>query len=54
MNLLMQEMINAAKETPRMFFAPLIGAFQATKREFLGKDDEKGASPTAKGAKDDI
>lgn len=54
MNYLMQEMINAAKETPRMFFAPLIGAIHAVKREFRAKDDGKGASPTEKdGGKSD-
>lgn len=34
MSTLKQEFIKAAKETPRMFFAPLIGAYKAVVGEF--------------------
>ncbi|MNR58051.1 hypothetical protein D3C85_1789580 [compost metagenome] len=34
MTTLKQEFVNAAKETPRMFFAPLVGAARAIAREF--------------------
>jgi len=39
MTTLKQEFVNAAKETPRIFFAPLVGAARAIAREFkaLGK-----------------
>ncbi|MGF6400601.1 shikimate 5-dehydrogenase [Pseudomonas frederiksbergensis] len=45
MTTLKQEFVNAAKETPRMFFAPLIGAARAIAREFevLGKKATKKA-----------
>lgn len=36
-----REFYKAAIETPRMFFAPLIGAIDAITREFTSKDDKK-------------
>lgn len=43
MTTLKEEFVNAAKETPRMFFAPLVGAARAIAREFkvLGKKAKK-------------
>lgn len=33
MNDFMREVVEAAKESPRLFFAPLIGAIEAVRRE---------------------
>lgn len=33
MNALMREIVEAAKESPRLFFAPLVGAIKAVRRE---------------------
>ncbi|EJN17215.1 hypothetical protein PMI36_05549 [Pseudomonas sp. GM79] len=43
MSMFKEEFLKAARETPRMFFAPIVGAVEAVRREFkvLGKDKEK-------------
>ncbi|GGK15075.1 hypothetical protein SAMN04490189_1033 [Pseudomonas koreensis] len=44
MSMLKDEFLKAARETPRMFFAPLVGAIEAVWREFddsAKKTDEK-------------
>lgn len=33
MNALMREIVEAAKESPKLFFAPLVGAIKAVRRE---------------------
>lgn len=33
MNAFMREVVKAAKESPRLFFAPLVGAIEAVRRE---------------------
>jgi hypothetical protein len=33
MNVFMREIVEAAKESPRLFFAPLVGAIEAVRRE---------------------
>ena len=33
MNAFMREIVEAAKESPRLFFAPLVGAIEAVRRE---------------------
>jgi hypothetical protein len=33
MNVFLQEIVEAAKESPRLFFAPLVGAIEAIRRE---------------------
>ncbi|WP_223527017.1 hypothetical protein [Pseudomonas sp. BF-B-26] len=43
MSMFKEEFLKAARETPRMFFAPIVGAVEAVRREFkvLGKDKDK-------------
>ena len=46
------EFMSAAKEAPRLYFAPLIGAGKAIKAEFRRVDQEAaGRSPAAPTAK---
>ena len=40
MSKFIKEFTRAAKETPKMYFAPLIGAFQAVKREVQAGSSE--------------
>ncbi|NPT35686.1 hypothetical protein [Paraburkholderia xenovorans] len=35
MNALMREIVEAAKESPKLFFAPLLGAIKAIRREMV-------------------
>ncbi|MBC2692689.1 MULTISPECIES: hypothetical protein [Pseudomonas] len=46
------EFLSAAKEAPRLYFAPLIGAARAIKAEFLRVEEESDGkaplTPTAK------
>jgi hypothetical protein len=46
------EFMSAAKEAPRLYFAPLIGAAKAIKAEFRRVEDESASqtplAPTAK------
>lgn len=42
------ELMSAAKEAPRVYFAPLVGAGRAAKAEFCRVEDESaGKSPPA-------
>ncbi len=41
MSMLKDEFLKAARETPRMFFAPLVGAVEAVWRELEGTDKKK-------------
>ncbi|MGP4922723.1 hypothetical protein ACTXN4_28205 [Pseudomonas helleri] len=46
------EFMNAAKEAPRLYFAPLMGAAKAIKAEFRRVEDESaGQAPLAPTAK---
>lgn len=41
MSMFKDEFLKAARETPRMFFAPLVGAVEAVWRELDGTDKKK-------------
>ncbi|WP_223508941.1 MULTISPECIES: hypothetical protein [unclassified Pseudomonas] len=46
------EFMSAAKEAPRLYFAPLLGAAKAIKAEFRRVEDESaGQAPMAPSAK---
>ena len=40
MNAFIRELVEAAKESPRLFFAPLVGAIEAVRREMVHLADD--------------
>ena len=45
MNAFMREIVEAAKESPRLFFAPLVGAIEAVRREMEHLTDGSQREP---------
>jgi len=51
MNVLMREIVEAAKESPGLFFAPLVGAIEAVRREMDHLTDGTLREPGSTGSR---